>query len=42
MNLFYSFDPNPRLRRMFMRENGIEMDSVELDLLGVRIAPGLI
>ena len=41
MNLFYSFDPNPRLRRMFMGENDIEMDSEELDRLGVRIAPSL-
>lgn len=34
MKLYDSLGPNPRLVRMFMREKGIELPTVEVDILG--------
>ena len=34
MRLLNSFGPNPRMVRMFMLEKGIELESVEHDLMG--------
>ena len=34
MKLLSSFGPNPRMVRMFMAEKGIELESVEHDLMG--------
>ena len=34
MKLLNSFGPNPRLVRMFLAEKGIELDTVEHDLMG--------
>ena len=40
MKLLNSFGPNPRMVRMFMAEKGIELDSVEHDLMGAENRQG--
>ena len=42
MKLLNSFGPNPRMVRMFISEKGIELESLEHDLMGERTASPLI
>ncbi len=34
MKFHYSVGPNPRIVRMFMEERGIELPTVEVDIIG--------